>query len=47
MKPKDIRNKKKGKLVKALNMPLRVIEHIVEQGKVVESGRGKKAKLLF
>ena len=37
----------KGKLVKALNMPLRVIEHIVEQGKVVESGRGKKAKLLF
>ena len=30
-----------GKLIKALNMSLRTIEKIVEQGKVLKSGRGK------
>ena len=38
---KKIRNLKIGELVKALNMPLRIIEKFAEQEKVVTSGRGK------
>ena len=38
---KQIRNLKIGELVKALNMPLRIIEKFAEQEKVVKSGRGK------
>ena len=38
---KHIRNLRKRMTSQTLNMPLRTTEKIVEQGKVVKSGRGK------